>query len=177
MIFFSTVNRNGISVDTVTLLLHTVRPLPGHADDILSDNRIINNNIIGYTETRIKPWDSTCEIIETLNLFNINFNNNENKLLSLAFGRRNDVVVLNEFYANGVSILSFKKHAFAERIFTLMLVYKKQSIHMQEFFQMFQYLLATHSIDIIAGYFNYDLLKVLQNKVLDIFRDYAQMVN
>ena len=48
---------------------------------------------------------------------------------------------------------------------------------MQEFFKIFQYLLATHSIDIIAGYFNYDLLKVLQNKVLDIFRDYAQMVN
>ena len=90
--FFSTVNRNGISVDTVTLLVHTVRLLPGHADDILSDNRIINNNIIGYTETRIKPWDSTCEKIETLNLFNINFNSNENKLLSLAFGRRNDVL-------------------------------------------------------------------------------------
>ena len=53
--FFSTVNRNGISVDTVTLLVHTVRPLPGYADDILSDNRIINNNITGYTETRIKP--------------------------------------------------------------------------------------------------------------------------
>ena len=58
-----------------------------------------------------------------------------------------------------------------------MLVYKKQSIHMQEFFQMFQYLLATHSIDIITGYFNYDLLKVLQNKVFDIFRNHVQMVN
>ena len=48
---------------------------------------------------------------------------------------------------------------------------------MQEFFQMLQYLLATHSIDIIAGYFNYDLLNVSQNKSLDLFRDHAQMVN
>ena len=48
---------------------------------------------------------------------------------------------------------------------------------MQEFFQMLQYLLATHSIDIIAGYFNYDLLNVSQNKSLDLFRDHVQMVN
>ena len=58
-----------------------------------------------------------------------------------------------------------------------MLVYRKQSIHMEEFFQMLQYLLATHSIDIIAGYFNYDLLNGSQNKCLDLFRDHAQMVN
>ena len=42
---------------------------------------------------------------------------------------------------------------------------------------MLQYLLATHSINIIAGYFNYDLLKVSQNKFLDISTDHVQMVN
>ena len=42
---------------------------------------------------------------------------------------------------------------------------------------MLQYLLATYSIDIIAGNFNYDLLKVLQNKFLDIFTDHVQTVN
>ena len=153
-----------------------MRSLPRHADDISSDNRIINNDI-GFTETQIKPSDSTSKIIETLNVFNINFNNNENKFLSLAYGCRNDVDVLNKFDANSVSILSFKKHAFADRIFTLILVYRKQSMHMQEFFQMLQYLLATNSIDITAGEFNYDLLKVSQNKFLDIFTDHVQMVN
>ena len=114
MIYFSTVNRNSISGDTVTLIVHTVRSLPGHIEDILRDNRIINNNIIEFTESQIKSSDSSYKIIETLNLFNINFNNNENKLLSLPYGRRNDVAVLNKFYANGVSILSFKEYAFAE---------------------------------------------------------------
>ena len=42
---------------------------------------------------------------------------------------------------------------------------------------MLQYLVATYSIDIIAGGFNYDLLKVLENKLLDIFTDHLQMVN
>ena len=48
---------------------------------------------------------------------------------------------------------------------------------MQESFQILQYLPATNSIDIIAGDFNYDLLKVSQNNFLDIFTDHAQMVN
>ena len=69
--------------------------------------------------------------VETLNLFNINFNSNENKFLSLACGCRNDVTVLNKFDANEVFILSFKEHVFADRLFTLMLVYRKQFMHMQ----------------------------------------------
>ena len=57
-----------------------------------------------------------------LNLFNINFNNNETRFLRLAYRCRNDVVVLNKFNANGVSMLNFQNHAFAERVFTLTLV-------------------------------------------------------
>ena len=58
-----------------------------------------------------------------------------------------------------------------------MLVYRKQSMQIQEFFQMLQYFLPTNSIDVIPGYFNYDLSKVSQNKFLDIFTDHAQMEN
>ena len=58
----------------------------------------------------------TWKIIERLNFCNINFNKNENNILSLANGCRNDVAVLDKFDAKVVSIFSFKKHAFAERI-------------------------------------------------------------
>ena len=44
-------------------------------------------------------------------------------------------------------------------------------MHMQEFFKMLQYLVATYSIDIIAG--DFELLKVLENKLLDISTDHA----
>ena len=40
-----------------------------------------------------------------------------------------------------------------------------------------QYLAATYSTDIIAGDFIYVLLKVLENKLLDIFADHVQIVN
>ena len=72
---------------------------------------------------------------------------------------------INKLDTNGVSIFRFTKHTFADRAFTLMLVYRKQSMQMQEFFCMLQYLLVTNSIDIIAGEFSYDLL-TLSKKTL-----------
>ena len=90
---FSTIKRNAISDDTVKIVFHNVRSLPRYVSDIESDNRIINNDIIGFTETQINPSNSVSKIIETLSLFNINFNNNENGLLSLADKCRNDVAV------------------------------------------------------------------------------------
>ena len=48
----------------------------------------------------------------------------------------------------------------------LMLVYRKQSMQMQQFSQMWKYLVARYSIDIVAGTFNYNFLKVSEKKVL-----------
>ena len=45
---------------------------------------------------------------------------------------------------------------------------------MQGFFQMLQYLLSTKSIDVVARDFNHDLVKLLENKFLDIFTDRFQ---
>ena len=42
-----------------------------------------------------------------------------------------------------------------------MLVNTKHSIWMEEFVQMLQYLLATNSVDIVAGGFNFDLLIII----------------
>ena len=114
---------------------------------------------------QINP-DSTCKIIETLDLFKINFNSNKNKFLSLAYRCRNDVAILDKFNANGVSIFSFKKHAFVDKLFTLILVYK--TIH-ADFLRC--YSIQQYSIDIIAGDLSYDLLKVSGNRLLDIFTD------
>ena len=71
----STIKINAISHNTVTAFVHHV---PKYLDVIVSDTRIINNDIIGFTETQIKlkRSSSTCKIIETLVFCNINFNSN-----------------------------------------------------------------------------------------------------
>ena len=90
---FSTIKRNAIQGDTVTALVHTVRSLLRHVDDLISDNRIINNVFMGFTELKIKLSDSTSKIVETLNFCNINFNNTENNFLNLAYRYRNEVLL------------------------------------------------------------------------------------
>ena len=103
-----------------------MRSLSKHVYDIRSDDTIIDNDIIGFTQkTRINLSDCTCLIIETFHLFNINFDNNENKFLILGYGCRNDFAGSEKFVANVVSIFSFKKHTFADRAFTQMLFYQK----------------------------------------------------
>ena len=73
----STIKRIPFSGVTVTILNSNVRSLSRHPDGIESDNKTINKDIFGFTETQIKPPHSTCKIIETLNLFNVSFNNRE----------------------------------------------------------------------------------------------------
>ena len=46
---FSTIKRNTLSDDTLIILVHNVRSLSKHIDDIESDDRTINNGIIGFT--------------------------------------------------------------------------------------------------------------------------------
>ena len=72
--------------------------------------------------------------METLNFFSVNFNNNDNKFLTLGYGCRNDVALLDKFDANEVSILNFKKHAFTDRVFTLVLVHRKQFVQLKKIF-------------------------------------------
>ena len=92
----------------------------------------MNNDLIEFKETQINLSDSTCKIIQGLNFFNINFNNNENEFLSLAYGCKNDVAVLDKFDANGASIFRFSLNMLLLTVFILMLVYMKQYIQMQE---------------------------------------------
>ena len=61
--------KNAIAGDIVTVLVHNLSLLPRHIDDIVSYNRMIYNDIIGFTETQIKPPYSTFKITEMLNFF------------------------------------------------------------------------------------------------------------
>ena len=63
---FSAIKRRAFSDDTITGFVHNIRQLPRHVDYLVSENRVIINDIIGFTKTQIKPSDSTCKTIEML---------------------------------------------------------------------------------------------------------------
>ena len=97
--------------------------------------KIVNYDIKGFTETQINSSGSACKILETLNFSILIIIATKNIFLSLAYGCRN-VFISDKLDANVVSISSFKKHAFAGRVFTVLLVYRKQSLGMQKFSQL-----------------------------------------
>ena len=90
----------------ITAFAHNVRSLSKDIDGIVSGNTIMNSDVILNTETQINPSDSTCKIIQALIFFNIDFNNTENRILTLAYGYRHDIIVCDKFNPSGV----FKKH-------------------------------------------------------------------
>ena len=113
----------------------------------------------------MNPSDSTSKVIQTLNFIKINFKNNENKFLSLAYRCKNDDAVLSRFDGNEVPIFSSKKYAFVNKVLTLMLIYRQQSMQMQELFQLLQYFLTTNYTDVIARDVSCDLLKVFYSLI------------
>ena len=60
---FSTIKGNAKSGNAVTILVHNLILLPSYVDYIVSYNKVINNGIIGFMETKIKSSDPTCKII------------------------------------------------------------------------------------------------------------------
>ena len=49
----------------MTVFAHNVRTLSKYIDDVVSDVRIINNDIIGFTEAQINPSDLILTLIIT----------------------------------------------------------------------------------------------------------------
>ena len=82
---------------------HKVQSLRLEQDVIDFDQQKQKSFGPGQTYTQIKPSDSTSKIIEALNFFNTNFDNNENKFLRLTFGCTNDIATF-EYVSNGVSL-------------------------------------------------------------------------
>lgn len=91
-----------------------------------------------------------------------NFNKNSNKSLNLAYVCQNYIAIIR----NGISVISFKKDKFKERVFSSMLVCRKQVMSLDEFCRMSEYLLAEKSVDVIAGDFYCHHLKIYVSKLL-----------
>ena len=104
---FSTLKGNFLYYDTLTILVLNMGSFSKYVNDIVSDDRLINTDIIAFTDIQIISPDSTCKIGKTLNFFKINFNNDGNKYSSLVYGCINNIAILDKFDASEVCFFSF----------------------------------------------------------------------
>ena len=70
---------------TIPFNLLNVRSLRKHCTDLKFDSGVIHSDILAFTETILKPSQTTEFIEESLNAFHINRQDNDNDFLSLAF--------------------------------------------------------------------------------------------
>ena len=160
----SKIDTNTVSDDTLTIFILDVRDVRSwgkHIHDIVHDCRNLRNVIC---RTHMKPLDSGSIIDETWKDFDLNFDNKDNKFLSLVYRCQGDIAFIKKLNIDCPSIISLRRDSFLDRVFTLMLVYWKKAISLDEL-RILKYLVAENVVDVIVGDFNYGLSKVLWNKL------------
>ena len=100
-----------------------MRSLAKHVNDILHDHRCLKNTFIGFTETQMKPSNSSIIADDTIKDFKINLNNTDDKFSSLAYGCQDDIAIIRKCDINVIFITSLRKGNFSEHFLTLFLVY------------------------------------------------------
>ena len=153
---FDTIEKVAIGEDTTTLLPLNVLSLLKYVHDVVSDNRLINNDIFCFTETHIEPHYSTNTIQSFFKNFGIYFNNNSNKFLSLVYGLHNNLELIDGEDFPGLSVINIVKSSYSKVPLKLMILYKPNSQPLAIFNDYLQYMIEAKGPDITVGDFNID---------------------
>ena len=62
-----------------------------------------------------------------------NFNNNDDRFLSLHYRCQNDIVITRKFFINIITLISLRKDYFTDLVSTLLLGYPKKAISLDYF--------------------------------------------
>ena len=87
---------------------------------------VINNDILCFTKTQIQPH-STSSIQSLFKNFMIYFNNNSNKVFSLAYGLPYNLELIDRENFPGLSGLNIAKSLYSKGPLFLLILYKTNS--------------------------------------------------
>ena len=158
--------------NSLTITLLNVRTFPNHAIDISHSEMLLQTDVFCFTETQLL---FNREIPENLDEFNFLHNRCNDQFKSISFCCRDCIDILENHNAVGRSILSFTKYSFSPNPVKLLLLYRKHTGLISNFYRTLTDLLRTNNIDIVLGDFNINAQNQ-PNQLLQIFSDYKQIV-
>ena len=79
-----------------------------NVSSIVHNRRFLENDVIRYNKTQMKPSGSTSRRDKELKDFNMNFGNSEDKFLDLDNGCENHIVIIRKFDINSISMISLR---------------------------------------------------------------------
>ena len=143
------------SSENIVVSLLNVRSLKKHCTDIKSDGKIIQSDIIAFTETQSKPLQNIEIIQEALTEFQIVHKDQTNNYLSLAIcANLNHGVSVsdNEYFpqVNGIYAEIVK----CQTRVKVLLLYRAKDIHLLQVCNNLENIIFSHEIDLILGDFN-----------------------
>ena len=139
------------------LCFFNTRSLRKHTVDIINDPVLIKCDLLFLTETQLYDHDNTA-IENRFHEHHIFFNNSPDKFKSLAVLYKENViietapVILDGFFS---ATYFNKKH---EIHFAVLLCYRKNNSHINEFKEVVSYLVRSRMPDIIIGDFNLNII-------------------
>ena len=99
------------------------------------DYTCLKKGVIVFTETQTSSSDSNF-VIDDTKIFNNNVNSSNYKFLILNYGCQGYITIIKHFGINGYYTIYFGNYNFTDRVFILMLAYRKKSISSDEFGRM-----------------------------------------
>ena len=166
---------NTVEDKTLILTLFNKLSLNKHAIDIAHTDALLNSDIVCLTETQLTPDQCLTNINHSLNFFTISYNSSLNKYESLAICHASYLEILQHRKVNGLSVVTFRKPNFSERIFTMALLYRLHSSSRNIFYETI-YELVNENIDIIMGDFNINALNSEERHIRRILSSYDMVV-
>ena len=159
----------------LTIILLNIISFPKHAD-IGQSEILLQTDIFCFTETQLLlNREITDTISEKLDQFNFLHTRCNHQFQSISFCYRDCIDILENHNAVGRSILTFTKCHFSPNPVKLLLLYRKHTGLISDFYQTLTDLLHTNNIDIVLGDFHINAQNQ-PNPLLQIFSDYKQIV-
>ena len=165
-----------LTYNSLAITLLNVRSFPKHAIDISHSEMLLQTDVFCFTETQLLLNREIADTIsENLDHFNFLHNRCNDQFQSISFCYRVCIDILENHNAVGRSILSFTKCSFSLNPVKLLLLYRKLTGLISDFYQTLTDLLRTNNIDIVLGDLNMNAQNQ-PNQLLQIFSDYKQIV-
>ena len=159
---------------TFTFLLLNTISFPKHAIDISRNKRLYQTDILCLTETHITPEQTTNMADQHLSQFQFLHNRSEDKFQSLSVGYRDNVRI--DFYdaMQGRSHVNLNKINFMNLSFRVLLLRRKNSENLNNFYENLIQINTHQNFDIILGDFSVNALEQ-NSQVRQVLSNYMQV--
>ena len=170
-----------IAVDeySLTVTLLNTSSLKKHAIDIAKESSLMESDILCLTETQTRIDQDTSNIEQTLNTFDVFFNNSsEQSFLNLAICLYRDILLVSHDQFLGISIFDILKQNFTKNVLRFCLLYRSPNSSVTLFFERLREIVHPElHIDIILGDFNSNIFNNSNNILKNILSNYELVIN